>query len=179
MPYIATESRPVYDTVVTELLNSSTAENWKDRATALIFSVTFELYGDANNTRYFKQNEIAGVFCAAALESIRRLGGQFAPSPANHLTNWKEFTISVAKQSATVLAAIPRSDDSQRCGHLNYLITELTLAAVQKGWLEETEGPSRFIFTLADTWYDLVTGPYEDEAIEKNGDTPGYTKLVR
>lgn len=177
MPYIATDSRTDYDVIVENFFTDLTPENWRDRVAALIFSVSFDLYGDANNTRYFKQNEIVGVFAAAALEAKRRLGGaEFSPEKIHY--DWKSSVTSVVKTAEKVVALVPRSDETQRCGHLNYFATELTLAAANRGWLKSPNGPGQFLLSLADQWYALVTGPYEDEAIAKNGDTPGYTKLL-
>jgi hypothetical protein len=177
MPYIAPHSRTAYDTIVRDLYRDLTSTDWSDRVAALLFSVAFDVYGDANNTRYFKQNEVVGVFCAAALEAQRRFDSKIL-QPDQSRIEWKGGISKVVNPLRKVLALIPRDDETQRCGHLNYFATELTLAAAERGWLTTPEGPGCFLLRLADEWYRVVTGPYEDDAITKNGDTPGYTKLL-
>ncbi len=175
MPYIQNDKREPYDRIVSDFIRSCPRETWPGRMTALVFTVFKSLYGSASNTRYYKQNEAIGVLAAAMLELRRRCGDTLS-GPKN-LEDWQSIVPDVASFAQRVLELLPSDDGEQRPGHLNYLITELILAAGAAGTVDIHKEACDFIMGLAAEWYRQVTGPYEDAAIQKNGDTPGYRAL--
>lgn len=71
----------------------------------------------------------------------------------------------------TELSKIVPKDVTKRCGHMNYLISLL----IEKVYGEklryyEYNEISGLLGCIKDEIYRRKTGPYEDEAIEKNGD---------
>lgn len=167
MPYIAPEQRPEFDSLVQEFLSDIDAGNWPRRFLALVVSLGEEIYGEGKHTRYYLQNEYAGVLASAAREWARRVGGQAgqfprsAPldSPNNHC----------AFVAAKVAGTIAQGDVTLRPGCLNYFLTSVLIAACQKHLLAPRQAPSLLILGHL-LWYERVTGPYEDQAIARNGD---------
>ena len=165
MPYIDAENRKQYDAAACELMELATVDNFYSLFASFVFGVGEQIYGGPTETRYFKQNELGGVLICAALEWRRRAGGSlaetFGVTPA-----FRDQTEASARRVARM---IPREDEGQRPGHLNYCLTRILIDAIGRECLATDNAPSLLLATLS-AWYSEVTGPYEEIAITKNGD---------
>jgi hypothetical protein len=171
MPYISPADRPNYDALIAVFLQNMPSDDLEHHAAMLILSVAERIYGSADQTRYYLQNEFLGVLYAASLEYRRRTADCVVVG--RMFSHWSEAIPEVSSFADKLHELVP-SDPTKRPGHLNYLITEFALALVARKWLDRIDGPCDFFGALAYTWYHYTTGPYEDAAIENNGDTPGY-----
>jgi hypothetical protein len=69
------------------------------------------------------------------------------------------------------LAILIPKDRTKRCGHMNYVISLLIEKVYGKEMRYADHNEIVGLLTCAkDELYRIKTGPYEDKAIEKNGD---------
>lgn len=81
MPYIAPEDRQLpYSTYVQSIWDLCESKTWREQFANLLRETLVTVYGDKNETRYFKQNEMDGVLACVSLEwahrHIRQLKGR-------------------------------------------------------------------------------------------------------
>lgn len=170
MPYIPAEDRALpYQEFISELCEE-TGANFKSGAAQFFYAVLTAVYGDAERTRYFRQNELHGVLACMRMEWEQR----WCPKLDTRDWHFPLFELAQGAQSLCALAArvvecIPREDETRRAGHLNYFITLLMVEAVSRRLLTKEEVPP-YIDAIASQIYAVVTRPYEVQAIGKNGD---------
>lgn len=73
---------------------------------------------------------------------------------------------------------VNETPDADRDGTLNYLVSELVTQGMKPatGWRYHYIHRAYGVFIAAGAeFYRRLAGPYEDKAIEKNGDTAGYS----
>lgn len=75
-----------------------------------------------------------------------------------------------------LLAQLKRVPDNKVDGDLNYTISRLVAGTLGKaGWRYHLQARAIAVFEAAKLeFYRRVVGPYEDQAIAKNGDIPEF-----
>lgn len=171
MPYIARDARAAYDAAVDSLFSEAREDDWRWRFETVVLGVAEAIYGTAK-TRYWLQNEFAGVLGCCALEWDRRVKGAERRVEDDDALNWdwRNCLSIVSTLIDRVVALIPREDHAQRPGHFNYFLTRVLLKAIERGYIQPQTDPSAILLGLQRVWYAQVTGPYEDSAIATNGD---------
>lgn len=171
MPYIAPEDRQLpYSTYVQSIWDLCESKTWREQFANLLRETLVTVYGDKNETRYFKQNEMDGVLACVSLEWAHRWGresSQTTPLQLAHLTTYPEGEADRLAQA--VAEIVPVDDETRRAGHLNYFITIAMIEAVSRKLIEIQQVPG-YIDAVASWIYATTTRPYEEQAIEKNGD---------
>lgn len=125
----------------------------------------------AKGTRYFMQNELIGVLNCARFEWQRRFNVAGERSELKCEIGCPSWTVSEEISSALseIAGEIGEKGHEQRAGALNYFLTVTFLRMAGTKLFSREEVPGIFS-ELAERWYRQVTAPYEDGAIEKNGD---------
>ena len=164
MPYIAADARGVYDVLVADIISVSGTLEFSKLASSIVFEAAGRIYG-RENTRYFMQNEFAGVLSCALLEWCRRTGCEYPRSKALQI----DLAIPAVANLAERLCSLMPHDPSTRPGHFNYFISTLFIAGVQNQ-LIDVQASAELFLQILNAWYGTVTAPYEDGAIQQNGD---------
>lgn len=81
-----------------------------------------------------------------------------------------------------LISQVREQEPTKQDGCLNYLVSELVSRSVKpsSGWRYNTLHRAYGVFTAAAAeFYRRLMVPYEDKAIQSNGDTEGYHDAVR
>jgi len=171
MPYIDEKYRPDYQQALELIFNDLNRESWANNVADAFQQILLDVYGDVDSTRYFKQNELGGVLVCMASEWQRRLNIELNTSVLQDFRENLRFLkdpLSLAFVNK-IKELIPQDDETQRAGHLNYLLTITMIRAVEEDFVKQVEVPA-FVYCLFEKIYEQVTGPYEDLAIQKGGE---------
>ena len=166
MPYIPADHRQQYQYFLPTLFEKMSASNWQESLLAFIFQVSELVYGTATDTRYFKQNELGGVFACMSLEWQLRCGISRGKILSLKLKTGQPEINTLA---TLFVKLIPLEDETLRAGHLNYFITISMIHAIERSWTSVEQVPD-FIDSVARIVYKTITRPYEEIAANKNGE---------
>jgi hypothetical protein len=168
MPYIKLEERTAYQDLLKEIFSNLEKSSFKESFAGFAATIFQNLYGSADATRYYLQNELCGVLACAALEWSRRTGVALNQAPP--LAAKQNPCSSQLKEIAYLITAfISSRPETDRPGHLNYFLTLCMIEAAQRSFVTPEE-VSLLLHTLLLQTYKTQTGPYEDRAISKNGE---------
>lgn len=173
MPYIEKQQQLPYQPYFRKLVELLSPDSWDRQVAGFIRSLLVGVYGDYDQTRYYRQNEMGGVLFCMQQEWSSRCGEEIWEKEFNQKAIPTELSSAFASLSAELVEVIPVDDETLRSGHLNYFITTLMIEIVKIGLINSRQVPD-FVSRIATYIYRTTTRVYEDEAIMKNGDVfPG------
>ncbi len=196
MPYITNEVRDKFDREIeklaTHLVDTIKKKPGIGKYVFFCFlTVLFKelddrivLYEEAMRYRHF--NHLHGAFDCAGKELWRRWGDHKNIRPK--FLNWKNTQrmteravndADIRVMCMLVLDIVTRYETNmdQCVGEVNYTISEVANMLANTGRASHQDLVN-MVFCAANYIYFTRTGPYEDAAIKKNGDTAGFQLFV-
>ncbi|MCO6431677.1 MAG: hypothetical protein J5J00_12530 [Deltaproteobacteria bacterium] len=175
MPYISSDHRKPYAEIITRCASVGGSSLFEGFFMTLLSCLAERVYGSVE-TRYYKQNEFIGVLSCAATEWLRRTrcsdDGLVAESRCIDALDKTPPTLRAEAQAlcGEITELLPLHDETQRAGHLNFVLTSILLQALTSGALSRPDQGFQILESFRRYWYGRFTADYEESMIAKNGD---------
>ncbi len=167
MPYIKQELRSQVEPFISELVSEVQSHR---QVPAILIDIVEYVFQPIGGWRYHYLHRAYGVFAAAREEWVRRI----AFKSMNYIIpDYDGPRQCFTKYTDEIGHIIHEQDQKDWDGFCNYVCTVIALrCSIKACGLKSIAGD--ILYTAGDTFYTQVVGPYENGAIEKNGDVKEY-----